>query len=877
MTDIRTEPLRGSGSCGNAGNKAAALRMLWNGGIRIPRGYVLTNAFLRELLEANGRSGEFSEICSEPVVINRCRKLKDIIMSLVFPAETLLQAQQVLSELGGSVIVRSSSANEDSADSSMAGMYLSIGGADSVEKLSKAVLECFAAAYSQAILSTTGSFDEDMALIIQEFIPSDCSGIAFTAEPVEHDSSVLVINYGDDVSALTDGSMGGSVLRLDKEAPVLPLDIPYRGCFCELCDMLKRAEGIFGYPLDCEWVFSAGKVWLIQARPVTTVAKHELREIIDLDDISQLNGAELGRLSVANDKWFAKKYYVRRTCIERGIPVYAARYIWVSDDPLQRSRVASLAQGGFKTQLCEAYDGREYTVFRTGEFAQMCETAYRAAGSGYIRVCEYWVADHCGYATVTADSSVYIETVKGSFYGMWVGGLMPSFYEVSPDGAVVRSSENEMPFYYRLSPQTYKYERFDPDKPVLHALSAQELEDINRLCRQLRSGLGDVNIEWLATSDGIRIFDLSEGSTSLVGEDCMANVLSRGQAQGRLVFAQDISALEGLFENVINDIDVVPTEQYRATLESDACRAAVMKITGGHDKPIVVADFPDRALAVLCGDVSGFIFRRGAVLCHLSIILREKNIPAVVCPEIDRLASQGDEVSLIGGRVIVSHRKQGRKIIVEGTCCTGKTTIINILRKTGAYDIIDENISVSDYPVRDISSMESSLERDLYFLGMDMSKWKFISQKTQTGCVLVERCSLGTLSITYSSNEYSSNLPSMCSALLEKLQCGEVPIPDAFVYITKRRELLEKHFLEDERSARISHWNSVDAFVRQDAFLRDYYTHQTAVPVLFVENEGAEQTVAEIEEFTKAISADSARPDRELFYRELREFLLRYI
>lgn len=877
MTDIRAISLRGAQPCGEVGNKAASLRALWNGGVRIPRGYVLTSGFLRELLEANGRSGEFAGICSEPVVINRCKKLKDIIMSLAFPAETLRQAQETLDELGGRVIVRSSSVNEDSADSSMAGMYLSIGGADNVEKLTKAVLECFAAAYSQAILSITGGFDEDMALIIQEYIPSDCSGIAFTADPVEHDSGVLVINYGDDVSALTDGSAGGKVLRLDKSAPVIPNDICWRECFAELCEMLGRAEELFGYPLDCEWVFSGGAVWLIQARPITTAAKRELREIIDLDDVSQLNGAELGRLSAANDKWFAKKYYVRRTCIERGIPVYAARYIWLSDDPQQRSRAAALAAECFTTELCEAYDGKEYTVFKTRELAQMCERSYAAAGGGYIRVCEYWVADHCGYATVTADSSVYIETVKGSFYGMWVGGLMPSFYEVAPDGALKRSSENEMPFYYRLSPHTFKYERFDPEKPVLHALSAQELADINRLCRQLRSGLGDVNIEWLATADGIRVFDLSEGGASLVGEDCMANVLSRGQAQGRLVFAHDISALEGLFDNVINDIDVVPTEKYSATLESDACRAAVMAITGGTDKPIVVADFPDRALAVLCGDVSGFIFRRGAVLCHLSIILREKNIPAVVCPEIDKLASQGDEASLIGGRLIVSHKKRGSRIIIEGTCCAGKTTIINILRKNGAYDIIDENISVSDYPVRDISSMESSLERDMYFLGMDMSKWKLITQKAQEGCVLVERCSLGTLSITYSSSEYGANLPSMCSALLEKLQLGEVPVPDAFVYITKRRELLEKHFAQDKRSARISHWNSVDAFIRQDEFLRKYFSRQTAVPLLIIENEGAEQAAAQLDEFAQNISASAARPNRELFYKELREFLLEYV
>lgn len=877
MTDIRTISLRGTVPCGNVGNKAASLQKLWDKDVTIPRGYVIPSSFLRELLEVNGRYAEFSAVCNEPVVINRCRKLKSMIMSLTFPTETLAEAENILAEFNGSVIVRSSSANEDAADKSMAGMYQSIGGVDSVEKLTHAVLECFSSAYSQAILSITGSFDEEMALIIQEFIPTECAGIAFTADPVDRDPNVLCINYGDDVSRLTDGSMGGSVLRLDKRLLAVPKDIDHYELFCELCNVLLSAENIFGFPLDCEWVFSSGKVYIIQARPVTTVGQSRPRDVIDLDDISQINGADLGRLSSANEKWFAKKYYVRRLCIERGIPVYAAKYIYLSDDPVQRRQAVSQALPSFVSDLSEAYDGSEYTIFRTSELASYCENAYNTSGSGYIRVCEYWVADYCGYATVTADASVFIETVKGSFYGMWVGGLMPSYYEVSPQGMVIRRSENEMPYYYRLSPDSFKYERFDPKQPAIHALDNNDIQTIDSLCRQLRSGLGDVNIEWLGTSDGIRIFDLSEGSASLAGKDCMANVLSRGQAQGRLVFADDISPLERLFNNVINDIDVVPTEQFCRTLESNECRAAVRKITGGIDKPVVVADFPDRALAVLCDYVSGFIFRRGAVLCHLSIILREKNIPAVVCPEIDQLAKAGDEVSMIGGRLIVSERKKGCKIIVEGTCCTGKSTIIDIIRKSGKYDIVDENMTESDYPVRDINSMESSLERDLHFLGMDMAKWKLISQKAEQGSVIVERCSLGTLSITFSSQEYGSNLPIMCSTLLEKIQSGEMPVPDGFVYLTKRRELLEKHFREDELSARIAHWNNVDAFIRQDKFLRDYFCSQTAVPVLFLENNGAEKAAEEIDEFVESVAARTDRPDRELFYKELRDFLLRYI
>lgn len=317
----------------SVGNKAANLQRLSLAGIRIPRGYVLTNEFLMHLLKENGEYERFVELCNEQYVINRCRKIKKIIDKLVFQESEVNALEEILKELGGKMIVRSSSDNEDSPECSMAGMYLSIGGIEDADALKKAILECFASAYSQAILITKGSFDDSMALILQEYVPADYAGIAFTIDPVDGNNDVMRINYDDDVSLLADGEATGHTVLLKRQGNGIEVKEQYKEGIAELYSKLLTIEEVLGYASDVEWAHNSDGITILQARPITGMREpEEDKDVLDLDDISSMEGIMPGRLSVSHDKWFSKKYYVRKACISGGIPVYAARYVYLSDD-----------------------------------------------------------------------------------------------------------------------------------------------------------------------------------------------------------------------------------------------------------------------------------------------------------------------------------------------------------------------------------------------------------------------------------------------------------------------------------------------------------------------------------------------------------------
>ena len=128
MNNLKAYHLHGAQLPEHVGNKAKALQFLCRNGIAVPNGYVLDSSFLTELLRENGKLDKFRSLCSGEVVMNRCRKLRNIILSLRFSEEQRRQAAEIAAEFRHNLIVRSSSENEDSTKSSMAGMYESIGG-----------------------------------------------------------------------------------------------------------------------------------------------------------------------------------------------------------------------------------------------------------------------------------------------------------------------------------------------------------------------------------------------------------------------------------------------------------------------------------------------------------------------------------------------------------------------------------------------------------------------------------------------------------------------------------------------------------------------------------------------------------------------------
>ena len=204
------------------------------------------------------------------------------------------------------VAVRSSAVDEDGSDNSFAGQhdtFLNVKGAQAV---SEAIVRCWASLDGevavdyrrQSGLAVEGAV---MAVVVQQMVPSDIAGVAFSANPVTGELGEVVINsswgLGESVvsgtvtpDTYTIEKAGGSVIStqiankarmtISKGSGAEEVDVPRimrdqpsmsEAQAQEVAQMTAALEGRETHPVDIEWAYFKDKLYLLQCRPITTL------------------------------------------------------------------------------------------------------------------------------------------------------------------------------------------------------------------------------------------------------------------------------------------------------------------------------------------------------------------------------------------------------------------------------------------------------------------------------------------------------------------------------------------------------------------------------------------------------------------------------
>ncbi|MEV0930274.1 PEP/pyruvate-binding domain-containing protein [Streptomyces phaeochromogenes] len=194
--------------------------------------------------------------------------------------EGLRRAWQELSADGTRpLVVRSSSPQEDTQESSLAGQFASVLDVQGWHEFRAAV---------RTVLDSAHRPDgtvAPMAVLVQPMLSARVGGVMFGADPVEGRTDRMLVSAvrgGPDslVSGEQPGtnywlSRWGRLLRTEPDAPegLLGADGLRR-----LARLARQASGVFGGPQDIEFGFDAsGRLWLFQSRPITAMAARPAR------------------------------------------------------------------------------------------------------------------------------------------------------------------------------------------------------------------------------------------------------------------------------------------------------------------------------------------------------------------------------------------------------------------------------------------------------------------------------------------------------------------------------------------------------------------------------------------------------------------------
>lgn len=247
-----------------AGHKAANLARLAAAGFPVPEGVVVT---AEAWAAAHGGGASAASL----------------------PPQVLAALEAALAGLGDvPLAVRSSGVGEDLAGASFAGQYKSFLNVRGLAAVADAVCSCWASAHASHAVAY-GSRQKvqlgRMAVLIQRLVLADAAAVAFTVNPVTGDPNEVVVNA---VKGLGDRLVSGLaspdewVVRQDEaraiSAPEGAIDASQARA---VADLARRVADHFASPQDVEWAISNGKLFLLQARPITTLPAGARAETIE--------------------------------------------------------------------------------------------------------------------------------------------------------------------------------------------------------------------------------------------------------------------------------------------------------------------------------------------------------------------------------------------------------------------------------------------------------------------------------------------------------------------------------------------------------------------------------------------------------------------
>lgn len=325
-----------------AGGKGANLGEMSCAGMSVPGGFVLTADAYRLFVKENGYEESFTDILKEAgsdeqKLTEAAGKLRSLILSGNIPngvMDELNKEFNMLCPAGkGRVAVRSSATAEDLAEASFAGQQETYLGLKGIDQVSDAIRKCYASLWGNraTIYRNNLGFDQNevaLAVVIQLMIDSDKAGVLFTVDPVTNDRDKIRINssYGLGESVVSGRVTADSVL-CKKDGTVISCELGSKLTKIIYDDNLTREvsvsdedknrlslnedeikrlclEGLkieehYGKPMDIEWAISDSQIYILQARPVTTIKESPTDDEADIIQ-SYISGSRISGPAKSN-------------------------------------------------------------------------------------------------------------------------------------------------------------------------------------------------------------------------------------------------------------------------------------------------------------------------------------------------------------------------------------------------------------------------------------------------------------------------------------------------------------------------------------------------------------------------------------------------
>lgn len=313
-------------SVAEAGGKGASLGEMMQAGLAVPPGFVVLASAFDRFLNETELDSEIEHFLKKVnhKDINSVDKVSAEIRGLIheskMPKDIQAEIRSSFKRLKAKfVAVRSSATAEDSKIASWAGeleTYLNVTEKDLIDS----VMKCWSSLFTPRAIfyrfeKKLHKKPVSVAVVIQEMVQSEVSGISFTVHPVTKDYNQMVIEAGFGLGeAIVSGQITPDTYIVHKkDFSILDISVSEQSMMItrstkaksrseggqpsttgrnvhkklsaksggkqkltgkqivELAKLCKKIEQHYKHPQDIEWAHAKGKFYITQSRPITTL------------------------------------------------------------------------------------------------------------------------------------------------------------------------------------------------------------------------------------------------------------------------------------------------------------------------------------------------------------------------------------------------------------------------------------------------------------------------------------------------------------------------------------------------------------------------------------------------------------------------------
>jgi pyruvate,water dikinase len=307
-----------SSSQAQTGGKGASLVSLSDGGFPVPAGFIITADAFRRFVNVNVLQPlinallETSDLRVPKVARDATATLTAAIAAAVIPddiRDAVAAAYVRLRQEASVVAVRSSALSEDGVSASSAGLYETHLNVRDITAILDAVHRCYQSLWSARAVQYRafkglGGRDEAMAVVVMAQIAADVAGVAFTANPITGYRGQVVVNASwglgesvvsgrvtpdsyivdkrslsiqsreiadKEVEIVADPTGGSGTIARAVERPRRMTSALTDEQLVTLVTLCRDIENRYARPMDIEWAFARQSIFILQARPITSL------------------------------------------------------------------------------------------------------------------------------------------------------------------------------------------------------------------------------------------------------------------------------------------------------------------------------------------------------------------------------------------------------------------------------------------------------------------------------------------------------------------------------------------------------------------------------------------------------------------------------